>query len=67
MDFSICLSVQERITKRNSEKCYVCRESGGLRFFVGISCRFINNPCNIEMVSINLLVQVFTINLKCCI
>ena len=34
---------------------------------MGISGRFINNPYNIEMVSINVLVQGFTINLKVCI
>ena len=58
MDFSICYSVQERITK-NSEKCYVCCETGRLGFFVGISDRFINNPHNIEMVRLNILVQGF--------
>ena len=35
-----------------------------LDFLQGISGRFINNPCNIEMVSINVLVQGFIINLK---
>ena len=34
---------------------------------MGISGRFINNLCNIEMVSVSVLVQGFTINLKVCI
>ena len=59
--------VYKKESQRNSEKCCVCHESGGLGFFAGISGRFINNPCNIEMVSINVLVQGFTINLKVCI
>ena len=42
-------SVQERITKRNSEKYYVCHETGRLGFFVDISGRLINNPHNIEI------------------
>ena len=36
---------------------------------MGISGRVVNFPCNIEMVgvSVNVLVQGFTINLKVCI
>ena len=34
---------------------------------MGISGRVVNNPCNIEIVSINVLVQGFTINQKVCI
>ena len=60
----VFVSVQERITKSNSEKCYVCHESGGLGFFVDLSDRVINYPCNIEMVSLNVIVQGFTINLS---
>ena len=61
-----------RVYKKESQKetlksaMYVVKVED-LDFFAGISGRFINNPCNIEMVSLNVLVQDFTINLKVCI
>ena len=60
-----------RVYKKESQKetlksaLYVVKLED-LGFFAGISGRLINNPCNIEMVRFNVLVQGFKINPKSC-